>query len=192
MDRRDRKREPVQIDERNKSRGRRRDSAKERNRSRSPLDDTSLDIPVKQKEEPNYNPSNILRHQYDSKSKIRLKHVEPPEARTPKNPFYLFIYKKEELLQKLRLEKSCYLVGREDICDLKLEHLSISRQHACFQYRDKGKGIKLYIMDLESSHGVYLNGEKLEHSRFYEIRSRDLVKFGESTREFVVIQDDQS
>jgi smad nuclear-interacting protein 1 len=34
-----------------------------------------------------------------------------------------------------------------------------------------------------------LNGEKIDSRRYVEIRSEDIVKFGESTREYVFIKD---
>jgi len=49
--------------------------------------------------------------------------------------------------------------------------------------------IRPYLIDLESTNGTMLNGERIEERRYYEIRSEDMVKFGESTREYVFIKD---
>ena len=47
--------------------------------------------------------------------------------------------------------------------------------------------MKPYLLDLESANGTFLNGDRIEESRFVEIRDKDLIKFGESTREYVVM-----
>ena len=46
-----------------------------------------------------------------------------------------------------------------------------------------------YILDLESTNGTILNGEKVDSRRYYEIHSEDMIKFGESTREYIFIKD---
>ena len=44
-------------------------------------------------------------------------------------------------------------------------------------------------MDLKSTHGTYLNGQKIDDSRYYELREMDLFKLGESTREYMILHD---
>ena len=43
------------------------------------------------------------------------------------------------------------------------------------------------IMDLQSTNGTYLNGAKIEPARHYELLEQDNLKFGNSTREYVVM-----
>jgi smad nuclear-interacting protein 1 len=45
------------------------------------------------------------------------------------------------------------------------------------------------VIDLESTNGTKLNGEKIDPSRYLEIRTEDMIQFGESTREYVFIKD---
>ena len=45
-----------------------------------------------------------------------------------------------------------------------------------------------YLMDLESTNATILNGEKVEGARYYELREKDIVKFGDSTREYVFMK----
>ena len=75
---------------------------------------------------------------------------------------------------------------------------SCSKQHAVLQFRfvtktdefgDKTSGVRLYVMDLESANGTNLNGVELSGSRFVECRETDLIKFGLSTREYVIMLD---
>jgi hypothetical protein len=34
-----------------------------------------------------------------------------------------------------------------------------------------------------------LNGEKLDSRRYFEIRTEDMIQFGESSREYILIKD---
>jgi len=42
-------------------------------------------------------------------------------------------------------------------------------------------------MDLEAANGTYINGERIEAGRFYELLERDVIKFGFSSREYVLL-----
>ena len=44
-------------------------------------------------------------------------------------------------------------------------------------------------MDLETVNGTRLNGERVEASRFYELRERDVLRFGLSSREYVLLHE---
>ncbi len=46
-----------------------------------------------------------------------------------------------------------------------------------------------YIIDLESTNGTYLNDKRLEAARYYELRPKDVLKFGFSSREYVFMHD---
>ncbi len=43
-------------------------------------------------------------------------------------------------------------------------------------------------MDLESTNKTYLNGDEIEAARYYELREKDILKFGESLREYVIMK----
>lgn len=95
--------------------------------------------------------------------------------------------------------RSCWLVGRDRaVVDLVAEHPSVSKQHAVLQFRyverrnefgDRVGRVRPYLIDLESANGTVLNGERVPESRYLEVRDRDVVKFGLSTREYVVMLD---
>jgi smad nuclear-interacting protein 1 len=51
------------------------------------------------------------------------------------------------------------------------------------------KVIKPYIMDLGSTHRTFLNKKELEDSRYYELRERDSISFGGSSREYLLLHD---
>ena len=106
------------------------------------------------------------------------------------------------MLETIELHtRSCWLLGRaNEVCDIVLGHPSSSSQHAVIQFRyivktvedeygvqqKKGK-VKPYVIDLDSSNGTDLNDEELEASRYYELRDKDILKFGGSDREYVIM-----
>jgi smad nuclear-interacting protein 1 len=78
-----------------------------------------------------------------------------------------------------------------------VDHPSCSRQHAVIQYRvistrdDVGnitKEVKPYVMDLESTNSTFLGKEKIEPCRYYELKNYDLINFGFSTRDYILIK----
>ena len=98
--------------------------------------------------------------------------------------------------------------GRLPVCDVSLDHPSISRYHAVLQYRptdaastgtdgeERGKGSTLslsspseagfYVYDLNSTHGSFLNKSKLQPRVYYRLRVGQMVRFGGSSRLFVL------
>lgn len=46
-----------------------------------------------------------------------------------------------------------------------------------------------YVMDLQSANGTYLNNEKIPDSRYIELKAGDVLKFGYSSREYVLLHD---
>jgi len=45
-------------------------------------------------------------------------------------------------------------------------------------------------MDLGSTNGTFLNGVKVEDHRYIELLEKDVLKFGSSTREFILLHED--
>ena len=43
-------------------------------------------------------------------------------------------------------------------------------------------------MDLESTNGTLLNKEKIEAARYYELKPQDVLNFGLSKRDYVVMK----
>jgi len=123
-----------------------------------------------------------------------LKFQEPPEARAPNTQWRFYVFKGEDMLETLHISKqSAYLCGRhQEICDIYMAHPSLSSQHAVLQYRalpnDEGRlSCKPYIMDLESTNGTFLNGVRIDPARYYQLKKGDVLKFGASQREYVLL-----
>lgn len=49
--------------------------------------------------------------------------------------------------------------------------------------------VKPYLLDLESINGTTINKEKLEPARYYELLTGDVIRFGFSSREYVIMNE---
>jgi smad nuclear-interacting protein 1 len=130
---------------------------------------------------------------------IVLKYHEPPEARKPppSQAWRMYVFKGSEIMDTIELsQRSCWLFGREAaVVDFLVEHPSCSKQHAVIQFRyiekrnefgDKTGKVRPYLIDLETVNGTSMNGEALPGGRYMELRDKDVLKFGHSTREYVI------
>jgi len=136
---------------------------------------------------------------------VKLKFREPADARAPRTRWRLYVFKKNsenpDPMNVLHVSKqSAYLFGRDQrIADVFVEHPSLSKQHCVLQYRavpDKASEgeirCKPYLMDLGSTNGTFVNGERLESARYYELRRKDVVTLGQSSREYVFLSEHTS
>ncbi|PSS06960.1 hypothetical protein M430DRAFT_23116 [Amorphotheca resinae ATCC 22711] len=160
---------------------------------------------TQEKQKPNFAPTGLLAAASNSVAQadgtsIVLKYHEPPEARKPpaKDVWKLFVFKGADIVDTIELSiKTCWLVGRElAVVDLPAEHPSVSKQHAVIQFRyvekkneygDKLGKVKPYLIDLNSANGTSLNKEEIPPSRYVELRDKDMIQFGHSTREYVLM-----
>ncbi|KAG0343233.1 Smad nuclear-interacting protein 1 [Podila horticola] len=46
-----------------------------------------------------------------------------------------------------------------------------------------------FIIDLASANGTFVNGAQIPATRYYELKLSDVIKFGASTREFVLLHE---
>ncbi|XP_071485368.1 smad nuclear-interacting protein 1-like [Diadema antillarum] len=152
------------------------------------------------KEGPNFGLSGALTEDTNTFRGIVIKYNEPPEARKPKLRWRLYVFKGEQELPTLYIHRqSAFLLGRERlIADIPIDHPSCSKQHAVIQYRlveydrddgTRGKRVRPYIIDLESANGTFLNNKQIDPKRFYELQEKDVLKFGFSSREYVVLHE---
>ncbi|KIH50036.1 FHA domain protein [Ancylostoma duodenale] len=163
--------------------------------------DKKEEEPVKEKEKVvNLEVSGKLAEDTNMFRGVLIKYNEPPEAKKPTLRWRLYPFKGDESLPVLHIHRqSAYLIGRDrKIADLPIDHPSCSKQHAVLQYRsvpfEKADGTRArrvlpYIIDLGSSNGTFLNGSKIEPQRYIELKEKDVLKFGFSSREFVVLNE---
>ena len=132
---------------------------------------------------------------------VQLTWAEPADAAVPKSLWRLYVFKNDQIIDTLHIHRqSAYLIGRERrAADIPADHESLSKQHAVLQFRLKEtvvpgslkppeRSVRPYILDLESTNGTYLNGKKLPQARYTELFEQDVLKFGFSTREYVLMQ----
>lgn len=123
-----------------------------------------------------------------------LPYTEPPWAGVPGVPYTFELLKDGAILDTVPLsQQSYFVVGRLPVCDISLEHPSISRYHAVVQYRGKagdtgvvGEELGFYIYDLGSTHGTVVNKNKIPPKTYMRLHVGHVVKFGGSTRLFIL------
>jgi pSer/pThr/pTyr-binding forkhead associated (FHA) protein len=77
------------------------------------------------------------------------------------------------------------LIGRlDDLCDVAIDNPTVSRKHAILQAKKDDP--YLYLYDLGSSHGSFVNKDRLPSRTFKKLQPFDNVKFGVSSRIFVL------
>uniref|UniRef100_A0A3Q3X835 FHA domain-containing protein n=1 Tax=Mola mola TaxID=94237 RepID=A0A3Q3X835_MOLML len=156
--------------------------------------------PPVEKEKPNFELSGALTEDTNTFRGVVIKYNEPPEARIPKRRWRLYPFKNDEALPVMYIHRqSAYLLGRQRrIADIPIDHPSCSKQHAVFQYRlmqftradgTLGRRVRPYIIDLGSGNGTYLNNQRIEPQRYYELKEKDVIKFGFSSREYVLLHE---
>ncbi|GAX74839.1 hypothetical protein CEUSTIGMA_g2285.t1 [Chlamydomonas eustigma] len=107
----------------------------------------------------------------------------PSWASTPTHGAHLKIVKDGTILHSLPLDKVATVFGRHISADVVCDHPSLSRLHAavCFQ----GMTGKCMVLDLGSTHGTYVNGERVEQAVPHELRLGDTLTFAASSRKYV-------
>jgi hypothetical protein len=76
-----------------------------------------------------------------------------------------------------------WLIGRSSSCAVQVEHLSVSRRHAVLGWHRHNQ---LFITDLGSSNGTWLNGHRLPLAERYPLQDGDVIRFGVVSVEFFV------
>lgn len=86
------------------------------------------------------------------------------------------------------------------MADIRLDNLTCSGQHAVLQFRkvteDQKDGtttqvIRPYLIDLGSTNGTFLNKQRIEKERYYQLLPEDVVTFGLSQRQYVFMHSPQ-
>ncbi|XP_033106972.1 smad nuclear-interacting protein 1-like [Anneissia japonica] len=155
------------------------------------------------KKGPDFKLSGKLAEETNTFRGVVIKYNEPPEARKPKKKWRLYVFKGQEQLPVLHIHRqSAYLFGRDRVvADIPIDHPSCSKQHAALQFRlvsyervdgSMGRRVKPFVIDLNSSNGTVVNNNKIEPQRYVELFEKDVVKFGYSSREYVLLHEKSS
>lgn len=78
----------------------------------------------------------------------------------------------------LRNTESSLIIGRKSPSNIIVNQDHISAQHAQIIQNDKNE---VYIIDLNSSNGIYINGEKINASQPFKLEINDITKLGHSS-----------
>ncbi|NWT03074.1 SNIP1 protein, partial [Mionectes macconnelli] len=184
----------------NERRRERRQGSAEHNPELRPPEAKAKDKAAANKEKPSFELSGALLEDTNTFRGVVIKYSEPPEARVPKTRWRLYPFKNDEFLPVMYIHRqSAYLLGRHRrIADIPIDHPSCSKQHAVFQYRlveytradgTVGRRVRPYIIDLGSGNGTFLNNQRIEPQRYYELKEKDVLKFGFSSREYVLLHE---
>lgn len=152
---------------------------------------TVLELP-EEKHVPSFSLSGALAQDETTGNMINgvvLKYSEPVEARLPTRMWRLYVFKNGEQVDVYHIHRQSYfLFGRDrTVVHVPVDHPSSSSQHAVIQYRLVNGSVTPYVIDIESTNGTWLNGTKLESARYYELNGSDMIKFGTSVREYVLV-----
>ncbi|XP_056634617.1 kanadaptin [Diorhabda sublineata] len=101
------------------------------------------------------------------------------------------VLKNGSIIENINLmSKPYWIFGRLLHCDISMEHPTISRYHAILQYRKEPSqkdGTGFYIYDLDSTHGTFLNKNRLKPKVFVRIQVGHILKLGCSTRSYILV-----
>lgn len=161
-------------------------------------------LETKEKQKPSFELSGKLAEETNRVRGITLLFTEPPDARKPDIRWRLYVFKGGDVLNEPLYvhRQTSYLFGRERrVAEIPTDHPSCSKQHAVLQYRQVEKEqpdgtllkqVRPYIMDLGSTNGTFINDERIEPQRYYELFEKDTIKFGNSSREYVLLHENSA
>lgn len=149
---------------------------------------------------PNFELTGNLAKDTNTFNGVLVKYHEPAEAKKPRKRWRFYPFKGDTPLDFIALHRqSAYLFGRDRrVADVPVDHPSCSKQHAVLQFRSvevtkpdgtASKATRPYIIDLESGNGTFVNSKQIEAKRYVELMEKDVVKFGFSSREYVLLHD---
>ena len=83
--------------------------------------------------------------------------------------------------QEIPLQEGTYLLGRGEDCQISIPDAGISKKHAELEVDEEG----VFIQDLKSSNGTFLNGVKIQESG---IQNKDKVSLSQTTFDIIQAQ----
>lgn len=113
-----------------------------------------------------------------------MEYEAPDWSCLPVQKFKIDIIKNGLLLSEelLPTDREFLSVGRLPTCDISMEHASVSRHHAILQFGQGG----IFIYDLGSTHGTFLNKQRITAKTYIRLPSDSILRFGESSRIYVI------
>jgi len=124
-------------------------------------------------------------------SEAVIPYKEPLWGGITDKSYYFEVVKNGAVAERVELTaKSYYVFGRLPSCDHSMDHPSLSRYHAvvqhCAKTNSEGHDIGWYLFDLDSTHGTWINKSKVSPHVYHRLRVGYVVKFGGSTRLYIL------
>ena len=102
------------------------------------------------------------------------------ESLSELNPNKIYAYlQSEDLIYSLNKTN---LIGRNNNCNIVLNHSSIENEHAKIEIIDND----IFLIDLNSVNGTYLNNTKIEGNKLVKLKNKDNIKFGNYENNYVL------
>lgn len=98
-----------------------------------------------------------------------------PEKEPDIKKAYLIVIAGNAVGEMFQLRKEAVILGRDSECDVQIRDVGISRRHSKIY---KGKSGEIYIEDLGSTNGTYINGEQIVKK---PLNDGDRVQLGRTT-----------
>ncbi|KAI8334751.1 SMAD/FHA domain-containing protein [Chlamydoabsidia padenii] len=109
-----------------------------------------------------------------------LKYHKPEWGQVASFDYSLEVLKGGLSIDKIHGPRKDFItIGRLPLCDVVMEHPSLSRYHAVIQFNEDGQA---FLYDLDSGYGTLLNKKKITPRVYTPLHSGDQIRFGESTR----------
>lgn len=119
-----------------------------------------------------------------------LQYDVPDSSSISPHQYALEVLRNGTIVDNIDLCQRAYTVfGRAPDSDVILENPTISRYHAIIQYKSEfehGQPAGLYLYDCGSTHGTFINKKRIESKVYVRIKIGHLIKFGQSTRLYIV------
>ena len=91
---------------------------------------------------------------------------------------HLILTRRRKTLQRMDLDKTRLLIGRNEFCDLRITSDVVSRQHAML-FRN---GSATIVVDLKSKHGTFVNGKRVMRK---VLINNDIISVGDHRIKFM-------
>ncbi|XP_052738758.1 kanadaptin [Bicyclus anynana] len=106
----------------------------------------------------------------------------------------LEVLKSGMILQTINLtSKPYYVFGRLPNCEVIMAHPTMSRYHAVLQYKSSESDEQpagWYLYDMGSTHGTFLNRQRIKDRHYVRVRVGHQIKFGASSRIYIMLGPD--
>ncbi|KAL6619414.1 hypothetical protein ACP70R_034553 [Stipagrostis hirtigluma subsp. patula] len=135
---------------------------------------------------------------------VDLLYSEPPEARKSDIRWRLYVFKggeplagttvrsSDELLpvwkRKLQISLQIIYPAANSMLFFNIGILVEKEQPDGMM----AKKVRPYLMDLDSTNGTFINDNRIEPRRYYELFEKDTIKFGNSSREYVLLHENSA